>query len=96
MTQAAAAEAWKKGALEALDSSDKLFEFKKFAKGTTVIAKAIAASKGLKIVGGGDSASAAEKLGVAKKMTLVSTGGGASLDMIEGKEMPGLKVLCEK
>lgn len=70
-----------------------VFEFKKFAKGTTVIAKAIAASKGLKIVGGGDSASAAEKLGVAKKMTLVSTGGGASLDMIEGKEMPGLKVL---
>jgi 3-phosphoglycerate kinase len=72
-----------------------VFEFKKFAKGTATIGKAIAASKGLTIVGGGDSASAAEKLGVAKKMTLVSTGGGASLEMIEGKEMPGLKVLMK-
>jgi phosphoglycerate kinase len=72
-----------------------VFEFEKFAKGTATIAKAIAAVKGLKIVGGGDSASAAEKLGVAKDMTLVSTGGGASLEMIEGKEMPGLKVLLK-
>jgi phosphoglycerate kinase len=72
-----------------------VFEFKAFAKGTETIAKAIAANKGLKIVGGGDSASAAEKLGVAKDMTLVSTGGGASLEMIEGKEMPGLKILCK-
>ncbi len=72
-----------------------VFEFKKFATGTETIAKAIAAGKGLKIVGGGDSASAAEKLGVAKDMTLVSTGGGASLEMIEGKEMPGLKVLMK-
>jgi len=72
-----------------------VFEFKTFARGTEAIAKAIAANKGLKIVGGGDSASAAEKLGVAKDMTLVSTGGGASLEMIEGKEMPGLKVLCK-
>jgi phosphoglycerate kinase len=70
-----------------------VFEMKKFAKGTAAIGKAIASVKGLKIVGGGDSASAAEKLGIAQKMSLVSTGGGASLEMIEGKEMPGLKVL---
>ena len=73
-----------------------VFEMKKFAKGTATIATAIAANKGLTIVGGGDSASAAAALGVDKKMTLVSTGGGASLEMIEGKEMPGLKVLMKK
>ena len=70
-----------------------VFEMAKFAKGTAAIGKAISANRGLTIVGGGDSASAAEKLGVAKKMTLVSTGGGASLEMIEGKKMPGLEVL---
>ena len=72
-----------------------VFEFKKFAKGTATIGKAIAANKGLTIVGGGDSASAAAALGIDKKMTLVSTGGGASLEMIEGKEMPGLKILMK-
>jgi len=70
-----------------------VFEFAPFAKGTKAIGQAIAATKGLKIAGGGDTATAIEKYKLEKKFTLVSTGGGASLEMIEGKELPGLSIL---
>jgi len=70
-----------------------VFEMAPFAEGTKTIGTAIAKSKALSIVGGGDSASAVKKLGLTDKMSLVSTGGGASLEMIEGKELPALAVL---
>ena len=70
-----------------------VFEFKNFAKGTEAIAKALTESGATTIVGGGDSASAVDKLGFSDKMTLVSSGGGASLALFEGKELVALKVL---
>lgn len=70
-----------------------VFEMAPFANGTRVLGEAIASNPGMTIVGGGESASAVKKLGLEDKMTLVSTGGGASLMMIEGKELPALKVL---
>jgi len=70
-----------------------VFEMEPFAEGTKVIGNAIAECSAVSIVGGGDSASAVKKLGLEDKITLVSTGGGASLDMIQGKELPALKVL---
>jgi phosphoglycerate kinase len=70
-----------------------VFEMKKFSLGTEKIGEAIAESEAISIVGGGDSASAVEKLGLKDKMTLVSTGGGASLRLFEGEELPAIKIL---
>ena len=70
-----------------------VFEIDAFSKGTRAIAQAVADSEALSIIGGGDSVTAIKKFGLSENVTFISTGGGASLELLEGKQLPGVSAL---
>ena len=95
-TSAAFAEILKSAKTVVWNGPMGVFEIPEFAKGTEAVARAVAAVNGTTIVGGGDSIAAINKMGVADKVTHISTGGGASLEFLGGQELPGVAALTDK